>query len=137
MQFKLSQWKTNKPTRAATVEKMGRHGIGTTAKVLSEGSTPESRKALAAKLGCTPAEVLEVVNRADLSRVKGIGPVFSDLLEEAGVDTVVELSKRVPANLHATLLEKAANHHTKRMPRLGEVQNWVAQAKLLGRNITY
>jgi len=43
---------------------------------------------------------LEWVNLADLYRIKGVGEEYSDLLEEAGVDTVVELAQRNPENLH-------------------------------------
>jgi hypothetical protein len=45
------------------------------------------------------------VNFADLYRIKGVASEYSQLLEVAGVDTVVELSNRVPANLHKKLVE--------------------------------
>ena len=54
------------------------------------------RKALASKLGIDERALLELGNRADLARIKGVGAVYSDLLEFAGVDTVAELAKRVP-----------------------------------------
>jgi hypothetical protein len=38
--------------------------------------------------------ILEWVNRADLYRTREVGSQYCDLLENAGVDTVVELSKR-------------------------------------------
>ena len=49
--------------------------------------------------------ILEWVNLADLMRIKGVGEEYSDLLEEAGVDTVVELANRKAENLHAKILE--------------------------------
>ena len=58
--------------------------------------------------------MLELVNRADLARIKGIGEVYSNLLENAGVDTVLELSKRVPANLHAKLVEQTQTGDARR-----------------------
>ena len=42
---------------------------------------------------------------ADLFRIKGVGEEYSDLLEEAGVDTVAELATRNADNLHAKILE--------------------------------
>ena len=95
------------------------------------------RKELAAKIAADPKEVLELVNRADLARVKGIGEVYSNLLENAGVDTVLELSKRVPANLHAKLLEQTQTGDARRAPTLAQVEDWVKQAKELGRAVEY
>ena len=46
-----------------------------------------------------------MANRADLARVRGVGGVFSDLLEHAGVDTVREFAIRRPDNLYANLVE--------------------------------
>ena len=40
--------------------------------------------------------ILERVNLADLFRIKGVGEEYSDLLEEAGLDTVVELAQGYP-----------------------------------------
>jgi predicted flap endonuclease-1-like 5' DNA nuclease len=134
MNFNIKDMKSAKEQIAAKLEKAG---ISTTGALLKSGLTPDARKALAEKIGSTPEVLLTYINRADLSRVKGIGPVYSDLLEYAGVDTVVELSKRVPENLHAKLTEMADTHQTKRKPRLDEVQSWVAQAKNLDRRISY
>ncbi|NLW72464.1 MAG: DUF4332 domain-containing protein, partial [Chloroflexi bacterium] len=84
------------------------------------------------------ALILEWVNHADLYRIKGVAQEYSDLLEEAGVDTVVELSKRVPANLHKKILEvNEAKKLVRRPPSESMVADWVAQAKDLPRVITY
>jgi len=40
---------------------------------------------------------------ADLFRIRGIGEEYSYLLKEAGVSTVVELSRRNPKNLYSTM----------------------------------
>ena len=82
--------------------------------------------------------VLELANRADLARVKGIGKVFSDLLENAGVDTVKELSKRKPENLVASMAEANGRLQlAKRNATLAEVTNWVSQAKALPPTLKY
>ena len=81
--------------------------------------------------------ILELANRADLARVRGIGKVFSDLLEHAGVDTVAELAQRNPDHLHAKILEVAHENGITRVPRDDEVDSWVDQAKSLDRALFY
>jgi len=53
------------------------------------------------------------------------------------VDTVVELSKRVPENLLAKLVEQAKEGDALRTPTLAQVEDWIKQAKELGRGIEY
>lgn len=122
---------------AEVAEKLRKAGLLSSDKLLDAIAQPEARKALAKKLDIDPRDLLELGNRADLGRIKGIGPVYSDLLEFAGVDTVVELSKRVPKNLHAKILAVAAEHHVVRLPRLEDVESWVEQAKKLDRKLFY
>jgi predicted flap endonuclease-1-like 5' DNA nuclease len=123
--------------QVSTAEKLGASGVKTSEELLVAGKTATGRKELAAKVGVDAKEVLELVNRADLARVKGIGEVYSNLLENAGVDTVLELSKRVPANLHAKLLEQTQTGDARRAPTLAQVEDWVRQAKDLGRIVEY
>lgn len=89
------------------------------------------------RLGISEDVLLELGNRADLGRIKGIGPVYSDLLEFAGVDTVAELAQRNPDNLFARLQEVATHHHVRRLPTAAEVADWIAQAKQRDRGIFY
>ena len=76
----------------STAEKLRASGLKTAEELLLAGKSQAGRKELAAKAGIDVKEVLELVNRADLARVKGIAGVYSDLLEHAGVDTVKELA---------------------------------------------
>jgi predicted flap endonuclease-1-like 5' DNA nuclease len=112
-------------------------GIKTSEALLSAGRTRADREALAERLGVTPQEILEWVNRADLARVRGVGEVYADLLENAGVDTVAELAGRNATNLHAKLVEEVQSGLARRAPTLAQVQGWVAQAKSLGRGVEY
>ena len=123
--------------KAAMAEKLVAAGIKSADDLLAAGKTPAGRKDLAARIAADPKEVLEMVNRADLARVQGIGEVYSNLLENAGVDTIAELAKRVPANLHAKLTEQAQKGDARRAPTLSQVEDWVKQAKELGRGIEY
>ncbi|MEM2947633.1 MAG: DUF4332 domain-containing protein [Candidatus Bathyarchaeia archaeon] len=113
-------------------------GVKTTDDLLNVGGTRKGRKELAEKTGISEKLILEWVNLADLFRIKGIGEEYSDLLEEAGVDTVVELSKRDPENLHAKILEiNKEKKLVRKPPTLEQVKNWIEQAKKLPRKVEY
>lgn len=114
------------------------HGLKDSEAFLAAAKTPKARQELATKTGASAHEILQLANRADLARIKGVAGVFADLLEESGVDTVKELAQRVPANLHAKLEEvNAAKKIAGRLPRLEEVEDWVAQAKSLPKTLEY
>ena len=113
-------------------------GITTTQALLERGATPKGRQDLAEQTDISGKLILEWVNLADLFRIKGIGEEYSDLLEEAGVDTVPELAQRNPENLHRKMVEvNEEKKLVRRVPGLSQVENWVAQAKELPRVITY
>ena len=119
-------------------QKLKAVGVGSTEKLLELGGTPKGRKDLAEKSGIGDALILEWVNHADLFRIKGVASEYSDLLEEAGVDTVVELSKRVPKNLYEKMLEiNEAKKLVRKMPVEKQVADWVDQAKKLPRLVSY
>jgi predicted flap endonuclease-1-like 5' DNA nuclease len=119
-------------------QKLAAAGIATVEALLDRGATPKGREALAEEAGISEKLILEWVNHADLFRVKGIGEEYSDLLEEAGVDTVPELAQRNASNLHAKLAEvNAEKHLVRRLPAQSQVSNWIDQAKGLPRKITY
>ena len=113
-------------------------GVLSTASLLKKGGTPEGRKEIAAATGIGKALILEWVNHVDLFRIKGVGEEYSDLLEEASVDTVVELAQRNAANLYTAILETNAKKKLVRQtPSEKMVKNWVAQAKKLPRAVEY
>jgi len=122
----------------AVADSMKAMGFKNSDDLLAAGRTPAGRKELAASLGMDGKDLLLLVNHADLARVTGIGEVFSNLLEEAGVDTVVELSGRRPDNLLNKMAEvNNVTKTAKRLPVIDQVEGWVAQAKELGRGIEY
>ena len=123
------------PTYAA---KLNNIGIQTTSNLLESGATPAGRKELSEKTEISPKLILKWVNISDLFRIKGIGEEYSDLLEEAGVDTVVELSHRNAVNLHVRILEiNASKKLVRRPPSVSMVENWINEAKELPRKIEY
>ena len=119
-------------------KKLKKTGINTVEKLLNMGASPKGRKEIAQKTGIGEKVILKWVNFADLFRVKGISTQYSELLEAAGVDTVVELSKRVPENLFKKM-ENVNNEKklVRKTPALAEVNRWVTQAKKLPRVINY
>jgi len=118
--------------------KLGKVGIKSVEALLKEGCTPKGRETIAKESGIDKGLILEWVNHADLYRVKGVGEEYSDLLEEAGVDTVVELATRKPENLYTKILEvNAAKKLVRRPPSLKEIVKWVDQAKKLPRVVQY
>ena len=122
----------------AYAAKMKAAGIRTTDALLKEGATPEGRRQIAERAGVGHESILEWVNRADLFRIKGVGSQYSDLLENAGVDTVVELSKRVSDNLYAKMVEvNLAKNLVNKLPSEKQVQRWIEQAKKLPRVVSY
>ena len=118
--------------------KLAKTGIRSTGALLKRGATPKDRKALVKASGIGGKLILEWVNLADLYRVKGVGSEYSDLLEEAGVDTIVELAKRDPKKLYEKMLiiNKKKNL-VNQMPGRKQVGKWVGQAKRLPRIVRY
>ncbi len=120
------------------VDKLKAAGISNNEQLLAAASAPAQRKTLASSCGCDARTLLELANRADLARIKGVSGVYSDLLEKAGVDTVKELATRRPDNLHARIVEtNNADQITKQPPSLSMVESWVQQAKELPKTLSY
>jgi len=118
--------------------KLKEAGVSTAEALLEQGATPKGRKAIADKSGIGDALVLEWVNHVDLFRIKGVGPEYADLLEEAGVDTIPELAQRRADNLFEKMVAvNQAKKLVRKMPIQAQVTNWIEQAKALPRIINY
>lgn len=104
----------------------------------NEGASPEGRKEIEDMTGFGNHTILEWVNMADLYRVKGVGGQYSELLRKAGVDTVVELSKRVAEHLYKAMVDvNETKHVVHKMPTKDQLEDWIQQARKLPRVITY
>ena len=113
-------------------------GVESIASLLKKGATKKGREDIAQVTGLSETRILAWVNRADLYRVKGVGGQYSDLLEQSGVDTVMELAQRNPKNLHETLLETNERCHlVRKVPTESQVKSWVRYAKSLKRVVEY
>ena len=119
-------------------EKLIAAGIETVDQLLEKGKTRKGRKELEDATEIAGKLILTWVNHADLFRIKGVGPQFSELLEASGVDTVKELQHRVAANLVAKMQEvNAEKNLTKVVPTEVMVQKMIDQAKELPPMVEY
>lgn len=115
-------------------------GIKKVADLLEAGNTRADRAKLAKATGISPKLLMTWVNHSDLMRITQVGPVYSRMLEDAGVDTVAELSKRSSQNLYIALQAvqtKGGQTMVDRMPSLATVTKWVERARAFGRYIEY
>lgn len=119
-------------------QKLQSAGVKTVEKLLQRGATPAGRDQLADETGISGSLILEWVNHADLWRIKGVGEEYSDLLEETGVDTVVELAQRRADNLFAKMKEvNMSKKLVRRLPTEAQVAEWINQARRLPRVVNY
>ena len=122
----------------ANAKKLAKCNIRSVSGLLKSCATKSGRKAAAKESGLDEKQILKWVNQADLYRVKGVGSEYSELLEAAGVDTIKELRKRKPENLHAKMLEVNSKKKLVRQPpSIKFVEKWVAEAQKLEPMVTY
>lgn len=112
-------------------------GIQNTTQLLAATETPAARAKLAAALGVDAGIALELANRADLLRIRGLTMTYAELMTRAGVDSVLELSRRIPENLYPRLLLAASFYDIHEFPRLDTVCQWVSEARQLQRAIYF
>lgn len=122
----------------ASVEKLAAAGVRTPKDLLKAGGTREGRATLSQKTGISADHLLKWVNRVDLSRVKGVGPQYADLLEASGVDTPKELAGRNPDNLVASMTRTNAEKHlVRQVPSASQVDAWIRSASKLKPVVEY
>lgn len=113
-------------------------GINTVDDLLEKCVKPAGRKELAEASGISAKLILTWTNHADLMRINGVGPQFSELLEAAGVDTVKEFRHRKAENLVAKMIEiNEQKNLVNRVPSVTEVQKMIDQAKELPPMMEY
>ena len=119
-------------------DKLKAIGIASTDALLEKGCTAKGRAEISEKSAIGAKLILRWVNHSDLFRVKGVAGQYAELLEAAGVDTVVELSKRKADNLYEALAKCNVEKKVVRAPpSQDKVIRWVAQAKALPRKVQY
>jgi chlorosome envelope protein I len=118
--------------------KLIKAGVKSFDNLLERGKDRNGRKELSGATGIGESDILTLVNRADLARIKGIGFSWSELLEASGVDTVPELAQRNPSNLYVKMQEvNKLKKLVHQLPSGEQVKAWVDQAKKLPRILVY
>ncbi|HEY9798867.1 MAG TPA: DUF4332 domain-containing protein [Leptolyngbyaceae cyanobacterium] len=109
-------------------------GIKTTASLVKQGKTLESRLALASKLQVHIQYVNKWIALADLARIPSVGTQYCGLLLHAGVGSVVQLAEIPTHRLHKQILrlQVATMQRRDLCPAIELVQQWNQQAKFLG-----
>jgi hypothetical protein len=100
--------------------------VDTVLNFLSEKLPPpvasQIRGLLSGGAGVGEATLLRWINHADLFRIKGVAGQYAELPEAAGVDTVVEPSKRNSENLHAAMMKaNEARPRVRQLPSATQV----------------
>jgi predicted flap endonuclease-1-like 5' DNA nuclease len=112
--------------------------VTTCGQLLRAAAKAEDRARLAREAGLDPDRLLELVQRADMARVNGIGTVFGMMLEDLDVRDVAALAGRDPADLHGRLRRYNQEERiARRSPTPEEVEDWVRQARALPVLVTY
>lgn len=119
-------------------EKLREAGITSVEKLLEQCASKSGRAAVAKETGIEEKFILKWTNHADLFRISGVGPEFSELLEASGVDTVKELRNRNAENLYAKLVEvNESKRLVRRLPSQEQVTDMIEQAGKLEPKMTY
>lgn len=135
MSYRIDEIEGIGPVYAA---KLNEAGIETTENLLDKCCSPAGRKNVAETTGLGESNILKWANMADLMRISGVGPQYSELLNGAGVDTVKELRNRNADNLTAAM--KAVNDEKKLArvaPPAATVAKWVEVAKTMEPKLSY
>ncbi|MCB1043787.1 MAG: DUF4332 domain-containing protein [Acidobacteria bacterium] len=119
-------------------QKLRSAGVTSVAKLLKAGAGRSDRKKLAEASGIDEKKLLDLVNMADLFRIKGIASQYAELLKAVGVDTVKELKMRNCGNLCAKMKEvNDARKLVRQLPSQSVVDGWIHEAASLPPVITH
>lgn len=117
---------------ARAAAKLRRVGVNTVQDMWAQAGDRTGRSNLSGITGINADLLSDWAKRADLMRVKSIGPRYATLLEAAGVSSLKQLRRRSAESLHEGLIE--ANRTSKvvdNVPGLSEVEDWITKADLI------
>ena len=111
------------------IKQLAKKGIKTTQSLLARGYNRKGRKELAQATGLNEESILELVNKADILQVNGVGPGYADLLGSAGVDTTKELAARNPEKLAEKIVQvNEEKKLVRKLPTLEQIKAWIMDA---------
>ncbi len=116
----------------ASEARLKAYGIKYTDDLLAACADNNGVEKLAVATGVAPDQLVTIVHRADLERIRGIGDAYIVLLEEVGVHSAEELALVKPEDLRERL--NKVNEEKKlvgRIPALAMVNGWVRRAQYL------
>jgi predicted flap endonuclease-1-like 5' DNA nuclease len=125
MSYKLSELKG---VSASLAKSLAELGITDSDQLLLAAVVPSELKAMAARLGISETVLQSLANRADLLRVPGIGPAYTELLNDAGINSVDDL-RSAGLGLFDRLVKAGETLGVKSVPKQTEVTAWVNAAK--------
>lgn len=119
---------------ARATERLRKAGIRTTCTLLQAAGRPEGRRALAARTGLAPGDLLHWARKAEIMRIHGIGEDYASLLMAVGADSLDTLQAGHPVRLAKAMAEANGRMGlVRQLPNLQLVARWIAEAGRLER----
>ncbi|NVO86549.1 DUF4332 domain-containing protein [Hymenobacter terrestris] len=120
------------------VKKLHEQGIKTADALLDAARTPADRRALASATGIEEIKIFKWVNYADLSRIDGLDPELTTLLEEVGITTMLDLRGRSPFSLHSKMVSTNQKRNlVDQVPDMLHMADIVNHAKSMEPEVSY
>lgn len=110
-------------------------GIHTTQQLLQQAQTSAQKQLLATRLQVHIQHVKKWVALADLARIPAVGYQYCGLLLHAGISSPAQLAQTPLPRLHKQILKLHISMMQRQdfCPDLGEVAQWIEQAKQLSQ----
>lgn len=120
------------------VKKLHEQGIKTADALLDAARTPADRRALSSATGIEEIKIFKWVNYADLSRIDGLDPELTTLLEEVGITTMLDLRGRSPFSLHSKMVSTNQKRNlVDQVPDMLHMADIVNHAKSMEPEVAY
>lgn len=87
------------------ISKLNNKGIKNTLQLFEKCDTIKKRLTFAKEINAPISTLEELTKLSDLSRIWGVGPIFSRIFYETGKDTIKKVANANAQNLHAQLAE--------------------------------
>ncbi|MEO0468229.1 MAG: DUF4332 domain-containing protein [Bacteroidota bacterium] len=110
--------------------KLSEYGIRTVEDLLDQCADPTQRKQFSERTAISEEKLLDWVHKADLFRLKGLSSQYTELLDAAGVKSMVHLAQADPGKLVEKM--RSANFELKlvrQIPGPKQVAQFVEQAQ--------